>query len=62
MEITENQFLCIAKIEHYLQIEFKGSTKAQASEFISEHLENSKREDEMDTIMSHVQYEECSFI
>lgn len=56
------QWETIERIEENLQIEFLGKTKEEATAFISKHLEESKREEEIDTEMAHIQYDEHGFI
>lgn len=62
MDITLKQWIAISRIYEYLGIEFTGTTRKEASAFISLYIEESKREEELDTIMAHVQYSEHCFI
>jgi hypothetical protein len=62
MGITDKQLLTILRICENLGVEFTGTTRNEASAFISAHIEESKREEEIDSIMSEVQYQEHCFI
>ena len=44
MKATSRQMNVIKIIEHNLNIKFKGATKTEASSFISEYIEESKKE------------------
>lgn len=65
MSITDKQQFIIERICDNLGVAFAGTTRNEASTFISAHIEDSKREeetDEIDEIMSHIQYQEHCFI
>lgn len=51
MNITDNQKNCIDWIESTLDIEFKGNTKKEASEFIGKYLEDAKLEQELEGVI-----------
>ena len=60
--ITEKQWSLIQRMCEMLEIEFKGKTRKEASNFISEHLQEFQHEEERDEILSHIQYEEHGFL
>lgn len=65
MKPTEKQLDFIKTIENYLScygVEFKGSTKVEATAFISEHIEDFKEEQFKQDTITMVQYEEYGFI
>jgi len=60
--ITIKQAKLILDIELYLEVQFRGETRKDASAFISEHMEDYKRAVNIDGVLAQIQYEECGFI
>lgn len=61
-DITEKQMNFIESICELLEIEFKGTTKKDASNFISANIEEFKVQQSMDNALNQILYEDCGFI
>lgn len=59
MRVTDKQLEFIKAIEGFVGEKFKGSTKKEASEYISRNIDEFNREQEKDSVLFDIQHEDA---